>query len=58
MARLDRLEGSGVAGWERWEGGSEEVARWERCEGSEVARWESWKSGEVTRWEFSGFVQE
>ena len=39
-------------------GGSEEVARWERCEGSEVARWESWKSGEVTRWEFSGFVQE
>ena len=53
MARLDRLEGSGVAGWERWEG-----ARWERCEGSEVARWESWKSGEVTRWEFSGFVQE
>ena len=39
-------------------GGSEEVARWERCEGGEVARWESWKSGEVARWEFPGFVQE
>ena len=39
-------------------GGSEEVARWERCEGSEVARWERWENGEVARWEVSGFVQE
>ena len=35
--------------------GSEEVARWERCKGSEVARWEN---GEVTRWEIPGFIQE
>ena len=36
-------------------GGSEEVERWERCEGSEVARWEN---GEVARWEVPGFIQE
>ena len=34
-------------------GESEEVARWERCEGSEVARWERWECGEVARWEVS-----
>ena len=59
-AKLERLEGSDVASWERWggKGGSEEVARWERCEGSEVARWERWESGEVERWEVTGFIQE
>ena len=35
--------------------GSEEVARWGRCEGSEVARWEN---GEVARWEVPGFIQD
>ena len=31
--------------------GSEEVARWERCEGSEVVRWEGWKGGRVVKWQ-------
>ena len=38
---MERLEGSDVTSWERWGGGgragSEEVARWRRCESSEVA---------------------
>ena len=38
--------------------GGEEVARWERCEGSKVARWERWENGEVARWEVPGFIQE
>ena len=56
-------------GWRSWravtwqvgkggEGDSEELARWERCEGSDVARWEKWENGEVPRWEVSGFIQE
>ena len=32
--------------------GSDEVARWERCEGSEVARWEV--PGFVQDWETQG----
>ena len=43
VARLERLEGSDMASWERWGGGgggSEEVARWERCKDSEVAKWQ------------------
>ena len=44
-----------MAIWERWGGGSEEVERWERCEGSEVARLEN---GEVAKWEVLGFIQE
>ena len=39
-------------------GGSEELARWERCESSEVARWEKWENGEVARWEVPGFIQD
>ena len=47
-AKLERMEGSEVASWERWgEAGIEEVARWER-----------WESGEVARWEVPGFIQE
>ena len=38
MARLERLGGSNVASWERRRGVCDEVAKWERCEGSEVAR--------------------
>ena len=40
-----------------WGGGvgSEEMARWERCKGSEVAKWEN---GEVPRWEVPDFIQE
>ena len=39
---MERLEDSDVTSWERWGGGrgragSEEVARWRRCESSEVA---------------------
>ena len=58
MARLERLDGSGVASWERWGAGSEEVARRGRREGSEVARWEMWESGEVAGWEIPAFIQE
>ena len=39
VASSERLEGSEVARWERWE----------RCEGSEVARWKRWESSEVVR---------
>ena len=41
---MERLEDSDVTSWERWGGagwkggaGSEEVARWRRCQSSEVA---------------------
>ena len=50
-----------MANWERLGGGvggSEEVAKWERCEDSEVARWERWENDEATRWEIPGFIQE
>ena len=50
MANWERLGGGG--------GGSEEVAKWERCEDSEVARWERWENDEATRWEIPGFIQE
>ena len=36
-------------------GGSDEVARWERCEGGEVGKV---GNGEVARWEVPGFIQE
>ena len=39
-------------------GGSEELARWERCEGNEVAWREKWENGKVVRWEVPGFIQE
>ena len=42
MTRSQRLDGSKLASWERWES-------------SEVARWERWESSEVTRWEVPGF---
>ena len=35
-------KGARVVGGEG--GGSEELARWERCEGSEVARWGRWEN--------------
>ena len=56
--KLERLEGSDVASWGRWEGKGGVVRRWERCEGSEVARWERWENGEVARWEVPAFIQE
>ena len=53
---MERLEGIDVGSWEKWGGvGSEEMARWERCKGSEVAKWEN---GEVPRWEVPDFIQE
>ena len=44
MTRSQRLDGSKLASWERWES-------------SEVARWERWESSEVTRWEVPGFIR-
>ena len=49
-----------MGSWEKCVGGgggvgSEEMARWERCKGSEVAKWEN---GEVPRWEVPDFIQE
>ena len=56
-ARLERLESSGVASWERWRAGSEEVARRGWCEGCEVSRWEMWENGEVVGLEVPAFIQ-
>ena len=44
LGRRDRLKGSELEMWERWE--DSEVARPENVEGSEVSRWE-----------FPGFIQ-
>ena len=41
MARLERLEGSDVESWERWEG-RQAVRRWKKCEGSEVRKVGEW----------------
>ena len=35
--------------WDRWEGS--ELGGWEGWESSKLARWKSWESSEVVRWE-------
>ena len=58
MARLERLGGSNVASWKRRREVCDEVAKWERCEGSEVSRWVRWQSHEGARWEVPGSIRE
>ena len=43
---MERLEGSDVESWERWEG-RQVVRRWKKCEGSEVRKVGEWRSGNV-----------
>ena len=46
---MDRLEGSGVAGWERWEEGGGVVRRWQGGKGVRVVRWQDGKVGKVVK---------
>ena len=42
VAKLERLEGSDVASWGRWEGEGGVVRRWKGGKGARVVRWERW----------------
>ena len=54
-AKLERLEGSDVASWERW-GGRGVVRRWQGGKGARVVRWQGGKGGRMVKWQGGRFL--
>ena len=52
---MERLEGSDVSTWERWERGLV-VTRWQDGKGASIVRWQGGKGGRMVKWQGGRFL--